>query len=447
MCRPVNSGVRRSVVQEVVIAMRNSVMVKSIMFYLLIGSCVCLLLVSPVAAQTSGEKVPSGETFGSSLKQVDRGANKQAGAAADSRGGEDSLLQPEDVVRVDTSLVVLDVAVTDASGSRYITGLTKDDFLVVEDDRPQEITTFTLGDDAVRLPRSVVLIIDTSMSQVAYFEASIEAAKKLVSQLAPTDRMAIVSADVKLIAAFTKDKGRLKSALDSLKKLTKHGVFGGSTQFSALLATLRELIDGEKTRPIIIFQTDGDEAVTLDFRLLSRSPSKPEAAGQRTSIRPYSLDDIYAELERSQVKVYTIIPSERLIGITPDELLKRGRKLLGEQARVWNERYNVFGPRAALPQPGSEASIRFPIEMFAACQEAAARVADLTGGWTEFMERPERAGEIYRRILSDINNRYIIGYYPTNKARNGELRKIRIEVRGHPDYVLSGRRSYYATPR
>jgi VWFA-related protein len=381
------------------------------------------------------------------LKQVDRGTIKRAGAVANSRNGEDDPLQPEDIVRVDTSLVVLDVGVTDASGSRYITGLTKDDFLVIEDDQPQEITTFTLGDDAVRLPRSVVLIIDTSMSQMAYFEASLEAAKKLVSQLAPTDRMAIVSADVKLIVAFTKDKGRLKSALDSLKKLTKNGVFGGSTQFSTLLATLRELIDSGKTRPIIIFQTDGDEAITLDLRLLSRSPAKPEAADQRISIRPYSLDDIYAELERSRVKVYTIIPGERLIGIASDELLKRGRKMLSEQARIWNERYNVFGPRAELPQPGSEASIRFSIEMFVSCQVAAARVADLTGGWTEFMERPERAGEIYRRILSDINNRYIIGYYPTKKTRNGELRKIRIEVRGHSDYVLNGRRSYYATPR
>ena len=48
-------------------------------------------------------------------------------------------------------------------------------------------------------------------------------------------------------------------------------------------------------------------------------------------------------------------------------------------------------------------------------------------------------------ILSDINERYVVGYYPTNKNRDGKRRKINIAVKGHPEYTILGRRSYFAS--
>jgi hypothetical protein len=77
-------------------------------------------------------------------------------------------------------------------------------------------------------------------------------------------------------------------------------------------------------------------------------------------------------------------------------------------------------------------------------QEALAAVAPLSGGWTEFLEQPELAQRIYSRIMSDISQRYIVGYYPTNKDRDGKRRQINFEVKGHPEYTILGRRSYYA---
>ena len=126
----------------------------------------------------------------------------------------------EDIVRVNTSLVSLDILVKDAGSSRYITGLTKDDFVIAEDNELQTVASLTIGDDAARLPRSIVLIFDRSQSQFAYLDASIEAAKALVNQLAPSDEMAIVTDDVELAIGFTKDKKKLKKTLDSLRKLS-----------------------------------------------------------------------------------------------------------------------------------------------------------------------------------------------------------------------------------
>jgi hypothetical protein len=47
-------------------------------------------------------------------------------------------------------------------------------------------------------------------------------------------------------------------------------------------------------------------------------------------------------------------------------------------------------------------------------------------------------------VLNDINQRYVIAYYPKNHVRDGKRRKISFEIRGHPDYLIVGRRSYFA---
>jgi hypothetical protein len=92
-------------------------------------------------------------------------------------------------------------------------------------------------------------------------------------------------------------------------------------------------------------------------------------------------------------------------------------------------------PREALDQ-----FIAFRLD----CQSAMARAATFTGGWTAFLEDPKQAETIYSRILADVNSRYVIGYYPINKARDGARRTVAVQVRDHPDYTITGRKAYYA---
>jgi VWFA-related protein len=401
-------------------------------------------------AQTPSAGGARREGFGASLK-------KKGAGRSEARDGE---TQPPgegaavETVRVDTLLTVHDVVVTDAKGTRFVEGLTKDDFVVFEDDRPQQVDSLTLGDDAARLPRSIVLIIDRSPSLRAFLDESMEAAKKLVSQLAPADEMAIVTDDVHLACGFTKDKKRLRETLDSLKKLTKRGWHSRSQQFSALLATLRELFDDGRRRPIIIFQTDGDQA----HALARFEEGGTSGSGQQ----PYGLSTIMREAERSRVKIYTVIPSERLLGLTEEEAASRWEQMAEKRRRVQEEDGDYwYGMRRVPDKPPApkEAAGALPftvppevlkqiqrhtIEMFLRGQEAAVRVAEVTGGWAAFLEEPARAGEIYQGILADINHRYLLSYYPTNKARDGRLRRVRVEVRGHPEYRVQGRTSYYA---
>jgi hypothetical protein len=167
---------------------------------------------------------------------------------------------------------------------------------------------------------------------------------------------------------------------------------------------------------------------------------------------------VYAEVERSRAKIYTVIPNIRLIDVPKEEVAGRLTRM-AEKGKLARSKYKDmwFGAERVSPKEENNSPKLLEIDrekflemaagMLIKGQTAAARVADLTGGWTSFLEEQEQANEVYGRILADINHRYIISYYPTNKTLDGKLRKVRIEVRGHPDYVVQGRTGYYAIPR
>ena len=342
--------------------------------------------------------------------------------------------EDEDVVRVDTDLVVCPVLVVDAQG-KIVTGLTREDFIVREDDKTQEIGSFSLG-DSKDVPRSIVLIIDYSGSQLPYIRTSIEAAKVLVDKLNPKDRMAIVTDDVKLLVDFTADKELLKQRLDCLKTSALSGRIGLSEQYDALMATLNELFSREDVRPIIIFQTDGDELDSLK----GGTPPSPFSLP-----RKFSYQDLLTATERSRVTIYSVISGVQFAGAPGDELVKRART-------DWDNRQKASGfftsgnlpaPKVVVNDQGDDFYKNYAAQ-WRRRQLALVGLAKYTGAWGEFLESPEQADEIYTRVLTDIDRRYIVGYYPTNRARDGQRRKVKIEVRKHPEYLVLGQRSYFA---
>ena len=379
--------------------------------------CAALLLLLPVQvqrAQTTPEGRPQlKKDFGSSLKRLKW--DKEAGKAVEKtppRGADPA--GDEEVVRITTDLVTFDVQIADPRGN-VITGLTQDDFVVSEDGEPQKLHHFSLG-NGLGVPRTIVLLIDHSGSQVPYIKTSVEAAKTLVDQLGPRDIMAIVTDDVRLLVDFTRDKVVLKKALDSLLKSR-----GVSSQFSALLAIAREVFTQEDVRPIIIFQTDGDELFHLRPSvppLFSIPPrGKPFEPVHR---RSFSLRDVYLAIEKSRASVYTVIPSPPLI----ESQFHTGLKTTAELFGTSNQR-------------------DLPDVAYRRWEQIAAAGAAM-GGWTAYLSKPEDAADIYRRILEDINTRYHIGYYPTNKTRDGKRRRVTIAIKGHPEYSVWGRKSYIA---
>ena len=348
----------------------------------------------------------------------------------------------DDIVRVDTTLVSLDVLALDKQGD-FIKGLTGKDFVVTEDGQPQQVTTFALGDDITR-PRTIILIIDYSGSQLPFIKTSVEAAKTLVDQLNPKDRMAIVTDDVSLLVDFTQDKTELKTKLDSLwKAVAKEHRLGLSAQYSALMATFDRLSAEADVHPIIIFQTDGDELPYLS-PVASYPPPVPMTAPGNE--KKFSIIDVFTEVVQSKATIYTVIPGIRLVGLSLDEQLARARRIREtENAAVEKLRPDMYKRQRSFREKNwSDEDWQNSAALLLWVQKALATLSQISGGWADYLEQADQAADIYSRILSDINRRYIVGYQPTNKARDGKLRKVIVEVRGHPEYTVSGRKSYYA---
>lgn len=429
---------------------------------------ICVFLLLPGLATAQTREKPRLKDFGSSLKKLKWDPQKNV-TIDTSTSSED-----EDVIKIETSLVVSELLVLDKQG-RPVEGLKQSDFLITEEDTPQQVGHFLLGDNR-SLPRSIVLIIDYSGSQFPYIKNSVDAANVLVDKLGPLDRMAIVTDDVELLVDFTNDKRELKKKLNTLIEKSRGnegflGVggtrrqFGKSAQYSALMATLKEAFDDEDQRPIVIFQTDGDEATYLRNsivvpavppglppQLVARVQYEVEQRRQlqRASMTEFSLEDVYRTVEKSRATIYTVVSGAKLIGLTPEQQLQT---VITEDERAVNEMLPTLSKKAreAFIARQEERKKVVPVQVLrmraeenAKLQEALAAVAPLSGGWTEFLERPQQAQAIYSRILSDISQRYIVGYYPTNKERDGKRRKINFEVKGHPEYTILGRRSYYA---
>ncbi|MCI0388171.1 MAG: VWA domain-containing protein [Acidobacteria bacterium] len=400
--------------------------------------CVMMMIlstafVSPfVKPSTRAQEKQRREEFGSSLKRLKWDEHEQKAVETKK---EDERPDSGVVIRVETSLAVFDILAFDKEG-RAVSGLSKGDFVVSEDGAPQEIASLSLGDGST-VARSIVLIIDYSGSQQPFIENSVAAAKTLVDRLKPNDRMAVVTDDVSLLVDFTKDKRKLKDGLDSLRKKAKSGRPGRSEQYSALLATLKELIGGAE-RPIIIFQTDGDELGRL------RNPATPPPGDDmpvslRNQFKEYSLQDIYTTAEKTRTTIYAVIPGVRFAGVPPEEHAERARRLFD---KLFQSRQEWNGWRR--PTPTFEDYLGRRANTILRQQLALAGVAKLTGGWAEYLEAPEQASGIYDRIFAGIERRYILTYYPTNAKRDGKLRKVEIKVRNHPEYVIWGKKSYYA---
>lgn len=393
------------------------------------GGYPAVLSNSPVQAQSAApERRPRLKGFDPSLrKKTDR--EDKGGSRSPQGGGEAGA---EDVVRIETTLVVADVLILDKQG-RSIAGLKREDFVVREDDAPQSVGSFSRGDGGTA-PRSIVLIIDYSGSQRPYINASVEAAKTLVDKLAPADRMAIVTDDVELLVDFTRDKTLLKEKLDFLKRSALSGKGGRSAHYTALLATLNELFDAEDLRPIVIFQADGDELAGL------------RGSGPRNRYmqeRSFGFEDILIAAEKSRATVYAVIPGVRLIGLSEDEQRKKAKLDMENRAKAAGEQFGATTPRPD-QMKWTETFYKLWAGSLLRRQMAMAGLAKYTGGWADYLEQPEQAGEVYARIFAGINSRYIIGYYPTNHARDGKRRKVSIEVRGHPEYTVWGRKTYFA---
>ena len=157
-------------------------------------------------------------------------------------------------------LVMLNVTVT-GPGGRYAADLLADDFQVLEDGRPQNVTYFS----PANVPLSVSLVLDTSSSMDEEMVVSKQAAMDFIARLRPGDVAEVVSFDsrVEVLQAMTSDRALLEAAIQRMRA-------GGSTAlYNGVYIVLRQF---EKVKPqtgddvrrqVIVVLSDGEDTSSL----------------------------------------------------------------------------------------------------------------------------------------------------------------------------------------
>ncbi|HVF42573.1 MAG TPA: VWA domain-containing protein [Pyrinomonadaceae bacterium] len=305
----------------------------------------------------------------------------------------------DEVVTINASEVLLPVTVRDSTGA-LVTDLARKDFRVFEDGREQPLSDLSLR----RVPVDVALLVDASSSVAESFEDFRRAADEFAARLEPEDRFCLVKFDdrVELLLDWTSSRLQLRRALGRLST----GVF---TRFNdALALSAREQFRrGERRRALVVL-SDGIDS--------NRGATTADAA-------------LRALLE-SQVTVYVISNTE----------IERGRKeseldsmLSGGDSAV---RFNQL----------RIGDLREGLRVLDASEQNLSAVTRSTGGRLYRPASFSALGGLYKEIADELRHQYALYYTPTNAARDGRFRRVKVEVTTR-DCEVSTRVGYYAPRR
>jgi VWFA-related protein len=394
----------------------------------------------PSASAQAGRRIPSSEP---AKKKQAPPAETQPAETPEPQTRESEEEQEVDdgeAVRVETNLVTVPVIASDRDG-RYVTDLKAEEFNVSEDNAEQKVAFFA----TVTEPFSVVLMIDTSASAtVEKLRQVQEAAVFFTEQLREGDRVKVISFDdeVRDLCDFTSDRGVLASAIRS----TRQGK--GTRLYDAFDQAYRQL-RRLKGRKAVIMLTDG-----VDYQSDRRTYDDNRRAVEESDVIVYPVRfDTRAETEqllRAQARGGTG-PVDlggvlgRIPGMPPGSVIINPRGGGGRRRPEDDDRRDPGGlpdPTSRRPGDGtggtgiprdrdeaSDLSISRMLDMlYRTADDYLNDMARTTGGRLVPADNPLLLRRSLQQIADELRTQYSLGYYPTNAARAGKYRKIRVRT-------------------
>jgi Ca-activated chloride channel family protein len=148
--------------------------------------------------------------------------------------------------------VSLFATVTDAE-KRLVPDLTRDDFQVFDNDKPQELTVF---DNEMR-PITIIVMLDTSASMTNNLALLRDAAEQFLIRLLPDDRAKVGAFNDKIEVSeeFTNNRDRLANEVRDLD-------FGNETRLWDAVARGLDELRGIDGRRVVLVFTDGDDSAS-----------------------------------------------------------------------------------------------------------------------------------------------------------------------------------------
>jgi Ca-activated chloride channel homolog len=285
--------------------------------------------------------------------------------------------ESDEVVRVETNLT--NIFFTAAyNNKRFVSNLRKEDIRVLEDGQPQEIFTFQQNTD---LPLSIAILIDTSQSEERTLPDEKSAARGFLEAVMRPgrDEAAVVSftGDVTLEQGFTGNLERLRRAIDRVEFIPPSGYIGGGVVVGTTppISDQNQMMAGSTALWDAVWASSNE--------LLSDSADNTRRA---IILLTDGVDTI------SQVKMH--------------EAIERAQKA-----------------DALIYAIGIGDSYQGGVDM-----GSLRKIAEKTGGRAYFPRSESEMRTAFVQIQRDLREQYLVAYSPSNKARDGSYRTIRIEI-------------------
>lgn len=267
----------------------------------------------------------------------------------------------------DVTAVNVDVAVLDNKG-HFIPNIPRGNFRILEDNVPQTVTNFSMGE----APMTVCLVIEFSNRFQQFYTESwyqtLAAAYGFVETLKPEDYVAVIAYDMKpeILSDFTTDRQKTQEALARLRIAG----FSESNLFDALTDAVTRMQDIEGRKAVVLISSGVDTFSKLTF------------------------DKARKIIQTAGVPIYAIG--------------------LMQELREWYDSHGYLGPLARLDFLQADNQMR--------------TFAKETGGQSFFPRFYGEFPSIFQSISVSLRNQYQLAYNPTNQARDGKFRKIKVEL-------------------
>ena len=305
------------------------------------------------------------------------------------------VIDPDDVISVNTTEVLLPVTVRDNSG-HVVPGLTRTNFRVFEDGLQQPLSDLSLR----QVPVDAVLLVDASSSVSENLDDFRRAAEGFALHLETDDRISLIQFDdrVQLLQDWTKSIAQLRRAL----RRVAPGMF---TRFNdAMLLASRDQLPRANARHAIIVLTDGID-----------------------SGRGTTFDNALRAALRSQTTVYVVSNTEIERAKKESELAV----LLSGSTSA--QRFNQLRID----------DLRLGLEALDASERNLEQLTRATGGKVYKPRSFNDLDRVYTEVADELRHQYALYYSPSNKARDGGFRRVRVETTD-PTHQVSARIGYFA---
>ena len=333
-----------------------------------------------------------------------------------------TVVDVDEIVKINSRLVVVPVSVTNADG-QPVTNLTEKDFRVLEERKYQRIEKVS---PAEKVPLEIAILFDVSASTDAMFQFQQEtAAKFLKDVMRPEDRAIVYTVGERPIMIKASNTAEIAGAAIRQIKPTK--------QYTAFYDTVKAAADylDANTKPgrrkVIVVISDGEDT-------------------NSTGIRK-GFNNLYASLGKNLGALTT-----KMLETKREEIKTR------EQSKVLQSLQNADTVFYSINPAGSSYRLN-KISVFG--QSNLQRFADETGGTaflpkfqpidlkndyenqTNMRQNAAILEEIFRKLANELRAQYLVQYYSEADYPQNRFVKLNVTLQNPQNYQVRARQGYF----